>query len=284
MSSSPTALAAGRLALLGRTEMPVAGAAPQELLEALRQVPDPRDPRGLRYPLVPVLAIAVCAMLAGARSYAAIAEWAADAPPRLRAGPGLPGAVPDLVTIWRVLTSVDPAALDRAIGSWVASRLAPRRRAAGRVVLAVDGKTVRGARAADGAAPHLLACLDHGSGVVIVQAAVDGKTNEVRREAPCRIPNSVRRDSEGSSWARWLTRTRKVMGTKACHEYLRLCPKTGAACREGPRDMAKARLPESQSPVMQVFIHRKWSLKPVPRPAPCYLVGGATSGAAGDAQ
>jgi DDE_Tnp_1-associated len=66
-------------------------------------------------------------MLAGARSYAAIAEWAADAPPRLRARLGLPGAVPDLVTIWRVLTSVDPAALDRAIGSWVASRLAPRR-------------------------------------------------------------------------------------------------------------------------------------------------------------
>ena len=31
-----------------------------------------------------------------------------------------------------------------------------------------------------------------------------------------------------------------------------------------PRDMAKAELPESQSPAMQVFIHRKGHLKPVP--------------------
>jgi predicted transposase YbfD/YdcC len=179
MSSSPAVLAAGQLALLGRRGRALAAAAPQELLEALARVPDPRDPRGRRYPLVPVLAIAVCAALAGARSYAAIAEWAADAPPRLRARRGLAGTVPDLVTIGRVLTAVDPAALDRAAGAWVSAQLAGRRSPGKRVVLAVDGKTVRGARAADGSAPHLLACLDHGTGVVLAQAAVDSKTNEI---------------------------------------------------------------------------------------------------------
>jgi predicted transposase YbfD/YdcC len=179
MSSSPTVLAGGQLALLARTRVPLAGTAPEDLLEALGRVPDPRDRRGIRYPLVPVLAIAVCAMLAGARSYQAIAEWAADAPPRLRARLGLPGAVPDLATIWRVLTAVDPAALDAAAGAWVAAQLAGRRRPGTRVVVAVDGKTVRGARTADGAAPHLLACLDHGTGVVLAQVAVDGKTNEI---------------------------------------------------------------------------------------------------------
>jgi len=179
MSSSPTVLAGGQLALLARTRVPLAGTAPEDLLEALGRVPDPRDRRGIRYPLVPVLAIAVCAMLAGARSYAAIAEWAADAPPRLRARLGLPGAVPDLATIWRVLTAVDPAALDAAVGAWVAAQLAGRRRPGTRVVVAVDGKTVRGARTADGAAPHLRACLDHGTGVVLAQVAVDGKTNEI---------------------------------------------------------------------------------------------------------
>jgi hypothetical protein len=40
-------------------------------------------------------------------------------------GLGLPAcAVPDLATIRRVLTSVDPAALDAAVGSWVSARLA----------------------------------------------------------------------------------------------------------------------------------------------------------------
>jgi len=179
MSSSPTVLAAGQLALLGRGDRAVAAAAPDGLLDALAQVPDPRDPRGIRYALAPVLAIVVCAMLAGARSYAAIAEWAADAPPRLRARLGLPGTVPDLATIWRVLTAVDPAAFEAAVGAWVRSQLAARRRPGRRIVLAVDGKTVRGARPRDGTAPHLMACLDHRTCVVIAQVAVDGKTNEI---------------------------------------------------------------------------------------------------------
>ena len=46
-------------------------------------------------------------------------------------------------------------------------------------MVAVDGKTVRGARTGDATAPHLLACLDHGTGVVLAQVAVDGKTNEI---------------------------------------------------------------------------------------------------------
>jgi hypothetical protein len=54
--------------------------------------------------------------LAGARSYAAIAEWAQDAPPGLRARLGLPGSVPDLATFWRVLTAVHPAGLDPGAG------------------------------------------------------------------------------------------------------------------------------------------------------------------------
>ena len=179
MSSSPAGLAAGQLAVLDHAGLEP-GEAPRDLLEALARVPDPRDPRGVRYGLVPVLAVAVCATLAGARSYAAIAEWAADAPARVRAGLGLPrGAVPDLATIWRILTSVDAAALDAAVGGWVSSRLTAARTAKRRVVLAAAGKTVRGARTADRAAPHLMACLDHATGTVLAQVAVDGKTNEI---------------------------------------------------------------------------------------------------------
>ena len=48
--------------------------APIDLVAALAKVPDPRARRGIRYRLVTVLALAVCAVLAGARSYVAIAE------------------------------------------------------------------------------------------------------------------------------------------------------------------------------------------------------------------
>ena len=51
-------------------------------------------------------------------------------------------------------------------------------------VIAVDGKSARGARHADGRAVHLLAAFDHTSGVVLGQGVVDGKTNEITAFAP----------------------------------------------------------------------------------------------------
>ena len=63
----------------------------ESLLAALARVPDPRDPRGVRYPIVAMLTVVVCAMLAGARTYAAIGEWSADLSAARRAALGLPG-------------------------------------------------------------------------------------------------------------------------------------------------------------------------------------------------
>jgi DDE_Tnp_1-associated len=58
------------------------------LLEAVNLVPDPRSPRGIRYPLAALLAVAVCAVLAGASSFAAIADWLydLDEPAQVRLG------------------------------------------------------------------------------------------------------------------------------------------------------------------------------------------------------
>jgi len=52
-------------------------------------------------------------------------------------------------------------------------------------VIAVDGKTARGARTGQGRAVHLLAALDTRTGVVLGQAVVDGKTNETTLSARC---------------------------------------------------------------------------------------------------
>jgi predicted transposase YbfD/YdcC len=164
----------------------------------LAQVPDPRDPRGVRHTLTSLLLAAVAGVLAGARSFAAIGEWAADAPPRVLAVLGVrydPLArrfqPPDEATFRRVLESVDAAALEAAVGSWLAARVqaarppGPERRA-----VAVDGKTVRGTRHAssDGQGVHLLAAADQQAGAVLAQAKVDGKTNEITRFAPLLEP------------------------------------------------------------------------------------------------
>jgi DDE_Tnp_1-associated len=55
-------------------------AAPPDLLAYLATIDDPRARAGRRHPLVAIFAIAAAAVLAGAKSMTAIAEWAADAP------------------------------------------------------------------------------------------------------------------------------------------------------------------------------------------------------------
>jgi hypothetical protein len=106
----------------------------RSLLGYLAQIADPRHRRGRRHALVGVLGVAVCAMLAGARSLAAIGEWAADAPCQVLAALGVrrdpwTGAFrpPGEATVRRVLARVDPDALDRAIGTWLAAQQPPHR-------------------------------------------------------------------------------------------------------------------------------------------------------------
>jgi predicted transposase YbfD/YdcC len=168
------------------------------LVEALAQVPDPRDARGRRHGLLAILLIGACAVLAGARSFVAIAEYAHDAGRAVLDVVGVGGSVPDESTIRRVLNAVDAAALEAALHAWALAHLelmgqppgTPRREQ--RRVLALDGKTVRGARvratsdsgerggeSALVSRPHLVSVLDQASGVVLAQIQVEAKGSEV---------------------------------------------------------------------------------------------------------
>jgi DDE_Tnp_1-associated len=77
-SSSPSVLL-DAVTEVGLAPGPLDAAASISLLRALADVPDPRKARGRRHGLQSVLLLAVGAVLAGARSYAAIAQWAAHA-------------------------------------------------------------------------------------------------------------------------------------------------------------------------------------------------------------
>jgi hypothetical protein len=80
-------------------------------------------------------------------------------------------------TFRRTLQNVDADALDDTAGTWVQQRtaLAPGTRR----MIAVDGKTLRGSGVVGGPCRHLLAALDHAHGVVLGQAGVEAKTNEI---------------------------------------------------------------------------------------------------------
>lgn len=150
----------------------------ERLLSVLNTVPDPRDRRGVRYSLVGVLALAVTATLAGCRSFAAIGQWAAETAIDNLASFGLTsGSVPDESTLRKLFARIDADALDRALGTWMWTRTFTVEQ---RRVIALDGKTLRGARTRpDGKAPQLVAAFDHGAGAVLGQVAVDAKSNEI---------------------------------------------------------------------------------------------------------
>src|SRR3954464_2108724 len=149
-------------ALLPVTEavsQPLSAGASILLVQALTVVPDPRRRRGRRHGLQSVLLLALQAVMAGASSWVAIAQWAATAPQAL----GVCGPPPSASTFRRVLAAVDVTAVEAALTTWVTGRQTParERQPAGataaqcRTVLAVDGKTLLGSRDADGRQTNL---------------------------------------------------------------------------------------------------------------------------------
>ncbi|MFF0142395.1 ISAs1 family transposase [Streptomyces sp. NPDC005227] len=164
------------------------------LLDQLSRLADPRRRRGRRHPLPYVLAVAACAVLAGAKSLAAIAEWAADGSDLLLfccgaslRDPDRPFRAPSEATVRRVLQRIDGDAFDTVIGDWLTSRAAdqdsrqPHRPV--RAAVAVDGKSLRGAVRADGRRVHLISAL-RDDGLVLAQREVDAKSNEITAFRP----------------------------------------------------------------------------------------------------
>jgi predicted transposase YbfD/YdcC len=147
------------------------------LFEVLKSVPDPRQRRGQRHGLAAVLAVGLAAVVSGAKSFVAIADWVDQQPLEVLQSLGITGAAgPAESTIRRVFTLIDSDLLDQVLGTFMWTRSDTIN---GRRVIAVDGKTVRGARTASKTAPHLVAALDHCSGVVLGQLAVTAKSNEI---------------------------------------------------------------------------------------------------------
>ncbi|MFI7068504.1 ISAs1 family transposase [Kribbella sp. NPDC050124] len=107
----------------------------------------------------------------------------ADADADLLAALGFRGGRgPSESAIRRAFGRLDADKLDTVLAAWLWTRT---RVVGQRRVIAIDGKTVRGARTRDAggdtisAAPHLVAAFDHGSGAVLGQLAVTAKSNEI---------------------------------------------------------------------------------------------------------
>lgn len=150
-----------------------------ELLDVLAAVPDPRDRRGVRYSLMALLAIAILAVSAGMRGYAGFACWAACAPEEVLASLGVRFRRPSEKTFRSVFARLDATDLDHRLGVYFAALAAETTAEGGLLAVALDGKTLRGARRGAAAAPHLVAVFAHRARLVLGQLAVAAKSNEI---------------------------------------------------------------------------------------------------------
>ena len=146
---------------------------PLDLWRVLQVLPDPRRAQGRRHELATVVAVSLGAVAAGARSLAAIGDWVAALPRWAWRRWGIRRCPPAVSTIRRVLASVDPEVLDAVLHAWLAARApACDGDEPGERVVAVDGKTARGAVGADGSRVQLFSMVDQDSGVPLGQVEV----------------------------------------------------------------------------------------------------------------
>lgn len=151
------------------------------LRDALAEVPEFRQARGRRYDLLPVLLLCCVAVMCGARSQAAIADWGRNYGARWLTRLGLRrGRGPSQPTLHRILRGLDCRKLEQAVTHWaeaVLHCLSGRGRAL--EALALDGKTLCGSQQQGAEAAHLLAVLSHRLGVVLAQVAVSDHATEI---------------------------------------------------------------------------------------------------------
>jgi predicted transposase YbfD/YdcC len=147
------------------------------LVEQLQTIPDPRRQCGnLKHPLVDVLLIGFCGVLADCDDFVQIAEWACHHEDFLRTFLELPNGIPAHDTFRRVFAAVAPTALQGVLLTW----LQQRRGLPGDWVH-IDGKALRGSRcAARGlGALHLVSAWASQYGLTLGQVAVTAKSNEI---------------------------------------------------------------------------------------------------------
>ncbi len=150
------------------------------LMDAIVDIPDPRNARGKRHPWALLLTLIRAALLGGQRSGRAIGQWVDDH--TVERMPRLPipqKPLPSTSTLRRALRVLDVVALEARLAQFVeALPVTPPPATAPWQGQAVDGTAVRGAQQ-HGAPVHLVSLVCHGSGRVRQHVRVRAKSNEI---------------------------------------------------------------------------------------------------------
>lgn len=144
------------------------------LQTTFRQLDDPRSGSGQRHPLAAILTHTTVAVLAGCRSYQAIAQFGRDRGKAFGHAVGYTrDDLPCKATFSNVFRALPAGAFERALRAWLADR-----EGRGWEKASLDGKTLCGVTGDHVPGVHLLALFEHEAHAAIAQISVGAKTNE----------------------------------------------------------------------------------------------------------
>ena len=141
------------------------------------ELPDPRIERCRQHELLDIVFLSVCAVLSGADGWEAIEEFGEAKLAWLRRYVPFTNGIPRHDTIARVMSRLDPEALQRSFIGWMQAVVQVT---AGEVI-AIDGKTLRRSfdTATRKAALHMVSAWGCANGVVLGQLRTSEKSNEI---------------------------------------------------------------------------------------------------------
>jgi predicted transposase YbfD/YdcC len=147
------------------------------LHDHFQDLTDPRVERTRKHPLINVAFIAVCGVLSGADSFAAVHEFGCDRRPWFARYLDLANGIPSEDAFARVLARLDPGEFEKALLGWIQ---AVQDLTEGRLI-AIDGKALRGSydRRDGRAAIHMVSAWAVANKLSLGRVVVDEKSNEI---------------------------------------------------------------------------------------------------------
>lgn len=145
------------------------------LIEFFQDLEDPRRDKCKKHLLLDIVAISICAVICGAESWDEIEEYATVKQDWLRAFLSLPNGIPSHDTFNRLFSRLNPDQFEKCFSNWITSLINITK---GEVV-AIDGKTIRGAKENGRSPIHMVSAWACENNLVLGQIKVDEKSNEI---------------------------------------------------------------------------------------------------------
>ncbi len=145
------------------------------LIEHFKDLPDPRVDRTKDHELIDVLTIAICTLLCAGESFNDMEDFGKAKEEWFKTFLTLKNGIPSHDTFNRVFAALCPVAFGDCFMAWTQSL----RSAVAQEIVALDGKALRRALAADQNSKVIVSAWAHSNRLVLGQLKVDDKSNEI---------------------------------------------------------------------------------------------------------